>query len=80
MECDQLRLFVRNQLSEPQRSGSSRQSRFVASWRPVYRNRPAVKIVGSPFKTFAAAEQACEVMLGHLISDSPLSRRAAWTN
>ena len=43
---------------------------FVASWRPVYQNRPAVKVVGSPFKTFAAAEQACEVMLGHLISDS----------
>jgi hypothetical protein len=53
---------------------------FVASWRPVYQNRPAVKVVGSPFKTFTAAEQACEVMLGHLISDSPSSRRAPNTN
>ena len=43
---------------------------FVASWRPVHQNRPAVKVDGSPFKTFIAAEQACEVMLGHLISDS----------
>ena len=53
---------------------------FVASWRPVHQNRPAVKVVGSPFKTFTAAEQACEVMLEHLISDSPSSRRAAWSN
>jgi hypothetical protein len=25
---------------------------FVASWRPIYQNRSAVKVVGSPFKTF----------------------------
>ena len=36
---------------------------FVASWRPVYQNGPAVKVVGSPFRTFNAAEQACEVIL-----------------
>jgi hypothetical protein len=48
---------------------------FVASWRPVYQNRPAVKVIGSPFKTFIAAEQACEAMLRYLISDSPSSRR-----
>jgi hypothetical protein len=48
---------------------------FLASWRPLYQTRPAVKIIGSPFKTLAAAEQACEVMLGYLISDSPSSRR-----
>ena len=53
---------------------------FVASWRPVHQNRPAVKVDGSPFKTFIAAEQACEVMLGHLISDSPSSRAAAYSN
>jgi hypothetical protein len=53
---------------------------FVASWRPVHQNRSAVKVVGSPFKTFAAAEQACEVMLGYLISDSPSSRPAACPN
>jgi len=44
---------------------------FVASWRPIYQNRFAVKVIGSPFKTLTAAEQACEVMLGHLINDDP---------
>jgi hypothetical protein len=53
---------------------------FVASWRPIHQNRPAIKVVGSPFKTFTAAEQACEVMLGYLISYKPSSRQAAWTN
>jgi len=53
---------------------------FVASWRPVYQNRAAVKVVGSPFRTFNAAEQACEVILGYLISDSPSSRAAAYSN
>ena len=68
-------------ISYESRSGPGLQGNpgFVASWRPVYLNRPAV-IVGSPFKTFTAAEQACEVMLGHLISDSPSSRRAPNTN
>ena len=69
-------------ISYQSRSGPGLQGNpgFVASWRPAYQNSPAVKVVGSPFKTFAAAEQACEVMLGHLISDSPSSRRAAWRN
>jgi hypothetical protein len=52
---------------------------FVASWRPIYQNQFAVKVIGSPFKTLTAAEQACEVMLGYLASD-PSSPRAAWTN
>ena len=39
---------------------------FVASWRPIHQNRSAVKVIGSPFKTFTAAEQACEAMLKHL--------------
>jgi len=42
---------------------------FVASWRPIYQNRFAVKVIGSPFETRTAAEQACEVMLGYLISN-----------
>lgn len=42
---------------------------FVASWRPLHENRCAVKIIGSPFKTFEAAEQACETMLGYLKED-----------
>ena len=53
---------------------------FVASWRPIYQNRSAVKVVGSPFKSLTAAEQACEAMLGNLISDNPSSRRAAYSN
>ena len=39
---------------------------FVASWRPIDINRPAIRISGSPFKTFAEAEKACEAMLVHL--------------
>ncbi|MGY8683347.1 hypothetical protein Q2941_37055 [Bradyrhizobium sp. UFLA05-153] len=39
---------------------------FIASWRPIYLNKPAIKIAGSPFKTFAEAENACEAFLVHL--------------
>ena len=39
---------------------------FLASWRHIRQNRCAVKVIGSPFKTFTAAEQACETMLGYL--------------
>jgi hypothetical protein len=38
----------------------------VASWRPIYQNRCAIKVGGSPFKTLAEAEEACKAMLGHL--------------
>jgi hypothetical protein len=40
---------------------------FVASWRPINLNRTAVRVGGSPFRTFAEAEKACEAMLVHLI-------------
>jgi hypothetical protein len=53
---------------------------FVASWRPILQNHFAVKVIGSPFKTIAAAEQACEVVLGHLTSDNLSSRPATWSN
>jgi hypothetical protein len=43
---------------------------FVASWRPIYQNRFGVRVIGSPFKTLTAAKQACEVILGHLVSDT----------
>ena len=43
---------------------------FVASWRPIYQNRSAIKVGGSPFKTLAEAENACTTMLVHLIRDS----------
>lgn len=39
---------------------------FVASWRPINFNKPAIRVGGSPFKTFAEAENACEAMLAHL--------------
>jgi hypothetical protein len=39
---------------------------FVASWRPIHQNRTAIKVIGSPFKTLIAAEQACETVLGYL--------------
>ena len=39
---------------------------FVASWRPVDLNRTAIRVGGSPFKTFTEAEKACEVMLVNL--------------
>jgi len=41
---------------------------FVASWRPIDQNRSAIKVGGSPFKTLAEAEGACNAMLGHLTS------------
>jgi hypothetical protein len=41
---------------------------FVASWRPIDINRTAIKVAGSPFRTFAEAEEACEAMLAHLTS------------
>ncbi|MGY8685954.1 hypothetical protein Q2941_50950 [Bradyrhizobium sp. UFLA05-153] len=40
---------------------------FLASWRPFYPNRPAIKVIGSPFETFSEAEKACESFLAHLI-------------
>jgi hypothetical protein len=42
---------------------------YVASWRPVYEGRGAIRIIGSPFKTFDEAETACDAMLKHLTSD-----------
>ena len=59
--------------------GLQRKPGFVASWRPIYQNRSAMKVIGSPF-SLTAAEQACEAMLGHLTSDNPSSRRAAYSN
>ena len=39
---------------------------YLASWRPLYRSIGAVKMTGSPFKTFAEAEDACNTILNHL--------------
>ena len=43
---------------------------YVASWRPVYRSRGAIKVTGSPFKAFSEAEAACNAMLNHLMSEN----------
>jgi hypothetical protein len=42
---------------------------YLASWRPVYEGRGAIRITGSPFKTFDEAEAACDAML-KLISEN----------
>ena len=39
---------------------------FVASWRPIHLNKPAIRIAGSPFNTFAEAEKACEAFQMYL--------------
>ena len=39
---------------------------FMASWRSMSQNIGAVRVGGSPFKTFTEAEQACNVMLEYL--------------
>jgi hypothetical protein len=57
---------------KPSRSGPGFHGRtgFVASWRPIHQNAGAIKIGGSPFKTFAEAEEACKAMLTHLRESS----------
>jgi hypothetical protein len=50
------------------RSGPGLQGRagFVASWRPIYQNRCAIKVGGSPFKAFSEAEEAYKATLAYL--------------
>jgi hypothetical protein len=50
---------------------------YVASWRPLYRGRGAIKIIGSPFKSFDEAEMACDAMLKHLTSAGGLATKRA---
>jgi hypothetical protein len=39
----------------------------MASWRPFDQSRSgAIKIVGSPFRSFAEAEETCNIMLKNL--------------
>jgi len=56
-------------ISYESRSGPGFHGRagFIASWRPIHQNRCAVKVIGSPFKMLAEAEEACKAMLGHLM-------------
>ena len=53
---------------------------FIASWRPIHRNRSAVKVIGSPFKTFPEAEKACEAVLGHLREPSEVRRARSYSH
>ena len=56
-------------ISYESRSGPGFHGRtgFMASWRPIHHPKTsAIKIGGSPFKTLAEAEEACEAMLGNL--------------
>jgi hypothetical protein len=55
-------------ISHGSRSGPGLHGRpgFTASWRPLYQNRSAIRIGGSPFNSFADAEAACNTMLEHL--------------
>jgi len=50
----------------PAGPGFHGRSGYVASWRPLYQSRGAIKIGGSPFKTSAEAEEACNAVLKHL--------------
>jgi hypothetical protein len=43
---------------------------YVVSWRPVDKNRSAIKVGGSPFKTLIEAEKACEIVLEYLKRNS----------
>ena len=63
-------------ISYESRSGPGLQGRagFVASWRPIYQNRCAIKVGGSPFKSFTEAEEACEAMLDHLTIYRPIRK------
>ena len=43
---------------------------YLASWRPVHNGRSAIRVTGSPFKTFDEAEAACAEMLKLLTNDN----------
>jgi hypothetical protein len=73
MEREQRRHFVCHLISFASPSGTGFRGRngFLASWRPLYSGRGAVKVTGSPFSTFVEAEAACNTMLGELARASP---------
>lgn len=58
----------------PTGPGFHSRSGYLASWRPLFENRAAIKIIGSPFPTLTEAEVACRNMLKHL---SPAGRDGA---
>jgi len=52
--------------ASPTGSGFHGRRGFLASRRPLYSSTGAVKVIGSPFNSFADAEGACNAMLGTL--------------
>jgi hypothetical protein len=40
---------------------------YVGSWCSLVQNTGAIRVAGSPFNTFAEAEDACNAMLGYLV-------------
>jgi hypothetical protein len=60
MERKQRRLSFRVSYESPSGPGFHGRAGYLASWRPVYEGRGAIKINGSPFKTFDEAEAACD--------------------
>jgi hypothetical protein len=67
MERERARLLIVISSESSSGPGLHGKPGFVASWRPINLNRTAIRVGGSPFKTFAEAENACEAMLAHLI-------------
>jgi hypothetical protein len=63
-------------ISSASRSGPGLhgQPGFVASYRPDFLNMPAAQVSGSPFSTFAEAEQACNAFLDRLIIEGDYQR------
>jgi hypothetical protein len=49
-------------ISYGNRDGAGLQGRpgYMASWRLLYQNRPAIRVTGAPFKTLIEAEKACD--------------------
>lgn len=39
---------------------------YLATWRPLYENKGAIKVTGSPFRSFSEAEEACDKVVEHL--------------
>jgi hypothetical protein len=69
-------------ISHESRNGPGFRGRtgFMASWRPIHQNSSAVTVGGSPFKTLAEAESACEAMASLLTKARPMGGRQPHVN
>jgi hypothetical protein len=69
-------------ISHESRSGAGFRGRagFMASWRPIHQNSSAVTVGGSPFKTLAEAESACQAMASLLTKGRSVSGREPYVN